>query len=45
MNVPKTFVPPRLFVIANNNTGYEMLTEKMVNPFRKLKDKVSNLFI
>jgi len=40
MNVPKTFVPPRLFVIANNNTGYELLTEKQVNPFKKVKERV-----
>lgn len=40
LNVPKTFVSPRLFVISNNNTGYELLTDKQVTPWKKWKEKV-----
>jgi len=41
MNIPKTFVPPRLFIISNNNTGYELLNESHVFPFKNWKKKVN----
>jgi len=41
MNIPKTFVPPRLFIISNNNTGYELLNESQVFPFKNWKKKVN----
>lgn len=51
LNIPKTFVPPRLFVIYNKlnseseqgekvHIGYELLTESMVAPYKRAKEKV-----
>lgn len=36
---PSNFYPPRLFVIENDSTGYELLTEKQVSQFKATKAK------
>jgi hypothetical protein len=38
---PSNFFPPRLFVIQNDNTGYELLSENQVNNFKITKAKDS----
>lgn len=37
LEAPKNFMTPRLFVIQNDNTGYELLNEQQISSFRYLK--------
>jgi hypothetical protein len=36
---PSNFFIPRLFVINNDNTGYELLSEKQISNFKIIKEK------
>jgi hypothetical protein len=39
LDYPNNFYPPRLFVIENNNTGYELLNEEQITRFKYIKNK------
>jgi hypothetical protein len=39
LDYPSNFYAPRLFVIENNNTGYELLDEEQISRFKYLKNK------
>lgn len=41
----RNFIHPRLFVIENNNTGYELLNEDQVKHFKLLKKRYRSLIL
>jgi len=47
LEAPKNFVHPRLFVIENDNTGYELLNEDQITNFKlnKHKDELHSKYI
>lgn len=42
LEAPKNFIAPRLFVIENDNTGYELLTDNQIGNFKYSRSKDSH---